>query len=87
MFPEPPEAFNEFLCYGPMCRYARDLPLMFKAMSGGATDSLNLDKPVDFKNLNIYYMLNDGGNPLTSFVDGRVEETIHKVGGSHIYLK
>lgn len=62
-----------------MCRYACDLPLMFKAMSGGASDSLNLDKPVDFKNLTIYYMLSDGGNPLTSFVDGRVVDTIHKV--------
>lgn len=79
MFPEVPEAFKDLLCYGPMCRYACDLPLMLKAMLGAAADPLELDKQVNFEKLTIYYMLDDGGNPLTSFVDKRIQETILKV--------
>lgn len=79
MFPEPPQAFNDFLCFGPITRYATDLSLMFSAMSGGPSESLKLDKPVDLSNVKFYYMLNDGGSPISTLVDGRITDVIIKV--------
>ena len=78
MFPPPPKHFPAFFCYGPICRYASDLPLMLKAMGGHLTDELRLDEPVDFRKLKIYYMEHDGGNPLSSFVDQRILNSMHK---------
>jgi len=79
MFPKPPEAYKSFLCYGPICRYARDLPLALKVFGGEATNELRLDEPVDLKKMKIYYMEHDGGNPLTSFVDQRIINCMHRV--------
>lgn len=39
---------------GPMTRYAEDLPLMMKVMTGDTSKELKLDEKVDLKNLNIF---------------------------------
>lgn len=79
MFPAPPKTYETFICYGPICRYARDIPLALKAMGGSLTDELNLDQEVDFRKIKIYYMEHDGGNPLSSFVDQRILNSMQKV--------
>ena len=79
MYPKAPESYGTFLCYGPLCRYAKDLPLALRAMGGSLTDELRLDEPVDFKQIKIYYTEHDGGNPLTSFVDQRILNSMHQV--------
>ena len=48
-------------------------------MGGRLTDELRLDEPVDFNKIKIYYMEHDGGNPLTSFVDQRILNSMHQV--------
>lgn len=77
MFPKPPADYATFLCYGPIARYASDLPIVLKAMSGGAADELRLDEPVDFRKVKIYYM-EQIDNPLASFVDQRIVNVMHK---------
>ena len=77
MFPKPPTKYGTFLCYGPIARYASDLPIILRAMSGGAADELRLDEPVDFKKVKIYYM-EQIDNPLTSFVDQRILNAMQK---------
>jgi len=79
MFPPPPESYHSFMCFGPICRYASDLSLMLKSMGGNLTDELKLDQPVDLSKIKIYYMEHDGGNPLSSFVDERILNEMHKV--------
>ena len=48
-------------------------------MGGSLTDELRLDEPVDFKKMKIYYMEHDGGNPLASFVDQRILNSMQQV--------
>ena len=50
-----------------MSRYAEDLiPLMKVLLKPNLekTSLLQLDNPIDLRNLKVYYMTNDGGNPL-----------------------
>ena len=77
MFPMPPISYKPFLCYGAIVRYASDLPIILKAMSGPAADELRLDEPVDFQKIKIYYM-EQIDNPLASFVDQRIVNVMHK---------
>lgn len=61
--------WGDFFTIAPMCRYAMDLPLVLKAM---AQPNLlqnkhiieNLDRPVDLRDLKIYYMDDDGPSGL-----------------------
>ena len=58
---------DTFLSTGPMSRYAEDLiPLMKVLLKPNLekTNLLQLDNPIDLRNLKVYYMTNDGGNPL-----------------------
>ncbi|GFQ71716.1 fatty-acid amide hydrolase 2, partial [Trichonephila clavata] len=44
-----------FISTGPMCRYAKDLPLLMKVLS--ENDSrIKLDEKVDFRKVKVYYM-------------------------------
>ncbi|XP_035776071.1 fatty-acid amide hydrolase 2-B-like [Anopheles albimanus] len=48
--------FDRLLSLGPMCRYAKDLPLLLEVMSGAANAAkLRLNEPVDVTKLKIYY--------------------------------
>ncbi|XP_058058096.1 fatty-acid amide hydrolase 2-B-like [Anopheles bellator] len=47
--------FDQYLVLGPMCRYAKDLPLLLEVMSGPNASKLRLSEPVDVEKLKIYY--------------------------------
>ncbi|CAL1275216.1 unnamed protein product [Larinioides sclopetarius] len=46
---------RHFASTGPMCRYAKDLPLLLKVLSGD-DKRIQLDKKVDFRKVKVYYM-------------------------------
>uniref|UniRef100_A0A182K3C3 Amino acid transporter transmembrane domain-containing protein n=1 Tax=Anopheles christyi TaxID=43041 RepID=A0A182K3C3_9DIPT len=47
--------FDQYLSLGPMCRYAKDLPLLLGIMSGANATRLRLTEPVNVDKLKIYY--------------------------------
>uniref|UniRef100_A0A182W2W7 Amidase domain-containing protein n=1 Tax=Anopheles minimus TaxID=112268 RepID=A0A182W2W7_9DIPT len=47
--------FDQYLSLGPMCRYAKDLPLLLEIMSGPNVTKLRLGEPIDVDKLKIYY--------------------------------
>ncbi|GFQ67726.1 fatty-acid amide hydrolase 2 [Trichonephila clavata] len=46
---------EKFIGTGPMCRYAKDLPLLMKVLSGNDS-RIKLDEKVDFRKVKVYYM-------------------------------
>ncbi|XP_067903822.1 fatty-acid amide hydrolase 2-A isoform X2 [Heterodontus francisci] len=73
-FPNATGLRAEFLCTGPMCRYAEDLIPMFKVMAGPNISKVKLDEEVFIKKVKFYSMEHDGGSPFLSKVDN---ELIH----------
>lgn len=61
-----------------MCRFACDLKAMLKIIAGDKAKVLDLDKPVDLKELKYYYQLNDGGGFLVSPVEHCIRAGIDK---------
>ncbi|GAB0093673.1 hypothetical protein DMENIID0001_088440 [Sergentomyia squamirostris] len=53
----------EFTQAGPMCRYAKDLPLLLKIMSEN-NSYLKLDEPVPIEKIRIFYKKGTGGSQL-----------------------
>uniref|UniRef100_A0A2L2YIK7 Fatty-acid amide hydrolase 2 n=1 Tax=Parasteatoda tepidariorum TaxID=114398 RepID=A0A2L2YIK7_PARTP len=49
------EKLDEFTSTGPMCRYAKDLPLLLKILSND-DKRLQLNKEVDFSKVKVYYI-------------------------------
>ncbi|GFS45973.1 fatty-acid amide hydrolase 2-B [Nephila pilipes] len=45
----------DFVSTGPMCRYARDLPLLLKVLSDN-DPRIHLDEKVNFRNVKVYYI-------------------------------
>ncbi|KAI2811730.1 Fatty-acid amide hydrolase 2 [Blomia tropicalis] len=66
----------EMCSIGPMCRYSCDLRPMLKVLAG---DHLDLpDKPLNYSNLNVYYMLKID-DPMAAPVDVDIEQGLDKV--------
>ncbi|XP_071041385.1 fatty-acid amide hydrolase 2-A [Parasteatoda tepidariorum] len=77
--PAAPE-LQTFLMTGPMCRYASDLLPMMKVLIGkGVASKLKLDEKVNFRDISIYYMENEGGNPFVSAVSPEIIKAQRKV--------
>ena len=67
---------DTFLSTGPMSRYAEDLIPLLKVLlkpNLEISNLLQLNIPIDLRNLKVYYMKNDGGNPLVSPVDNELK--------------
>lgn len=45
--------FSEFLVLGPMCRYAKDLPILLHIMAGNNAIKLKLHEQVFTKDINV----------------------------------
>lgn len=61
-YPEVSENKRHLFSFGPICRYSGDLRLSIYAMAGKEAIETKLPKlfeKADFKNLKIYYMLDD----------------------------
>ncbi|GFX47874.1 fatty-acid amide hydrolase 2 [Trichonephila clavipes] len=76
-YPTAAPSLQTFLMTGPMCRYASDLLPMMKVLNESI--HLKLEEKVNLQDLKIYYMDNDGGNPMVSTVHPEVYKTISKV--------
>lgn len=62
------DTFNEYLTIGPLCRYARDLPMMLTAMAGPNIHRLQLHQPIDITSLKVFVLV-DFDPVLMSLVD------------------
>lgn len=47
------ESFPDFLVVGPMCRYAKDLPLLLQIMAGPNAPRLRLNDPLNTKDIKV----------------------------------
>lgn len=47
------ESFADFLVVGPMCRYAKDLPLLVQVMAGPNATQLRLNDPLSTKDIKV----------------------------------
>ncbi|XP_015200220.1 fatty-acid amide hydrolase 2-B [Lepisosteus oculatus] len=70
---------NNFLCTGPMCRYAEDLLLMLRVMAGPNAQRLDLSSDVDLKKLRFFSVPHDGGSIFVSPIDMQLIEAQKKV--------
>merc|ERR1711899_211960 len=63
-----------------MSRYAADLLPMFKVMlKPNLSLDLKLDEPVNLRKIKMYYMKDDGGNPIVSPVNSELIDAQKKV--------
>ncbi|MCL4134447.1 UNVERIFIED_CONTAM: hypothetical protein GTU68_002197, partial [Idotea baltica] len=77
--PEAVGALQSYLVTGPMCRFTVDLIPMYKVLAASNVHLLSLDKKVNLKEIKIYYMEDDGGNPALTPVDRELKVAQHKV--------
>ncbi|XP_059047764.1 fatty-acid amide hydrolase 2-A-like [Achroia grisella] len=70
------EKYPLFLTVGPMTRKAEDLPLMMKIMAGENRQKLQLDRPVDMKDITVFYMTEATNSPALLPVDDSIRDTI-----------
>ncbi|KAG2466085.1 fatty-acid amide hydrolase 2-B [Polypterus senegalus] len=68
-FPNAEGRQIDFLCTGPMCRYAEDIIPLLRVMAGPRAERLNLLEVVNLKQLKFYTMKSDGGSAFVSAVD------------------
>uniref|UniRef100_A0A8C6XT87 Fatty acid amide hydrolase 2 n=1 Tax=Naja naja TaxID=35670 RepID=A0A8C6XT87_NAJNA len=61
-FPDAVGNRTNFLCTGPMCRYAEDMELLLRVMAGPNISKLKLDDPASLQNIKFYSMEHDGGS-------------------------
>uniref|UniRef100_A0A8C5WAL8 Amidase domain-containing protein n=1 Tax=Leptobrachium leishanense TaxID=445787 RepID=A0A8C5WAL8_9ANUR len=80
-FPNAHGCRSEFLCTGPMCRYASDLPLVLKVMAGEKTVGRSLDQEVSLQSLRYFSMENDGGGLFVSAVDDELVQAQRQLVG------
>ncbi|KAH1164941.1 fatty-acid amide hydrolase 2 isoform X1 [Mauremys mutica] len=78
-FPNALGVRTEFLCTGPMCRYAEDLEPMLRVMAGPGVRKLKLDEKVSLDKLKFYCMEHDGGSVFVSPVDREILQAQRKV--------
>ncbi|KAL8180984.1 UNVERIFIED_CONTAM: hypothetical protein K2H54_043409 [Gekko kuhli] len=68
-----------FLCTGPMCRYAEDLDPMLRIMAGPGIAKLKLDEKVSLEKVKFYFMEHDGGSLFVSPVDKEIIQAQRKL--------
>ncbi|CAM5139819.1 unnamed protein product [Eretmochelys imbricata] len=78
-FPNALGVRTEFLCTGPMCRYAEDLEPMLRVMAGSGVRKLKLDEKVSLEKVKFYCMEHDGGSVFVSPVDREILQAQRKV--------
>ncbi|XP_062997953.1 fatty-acid amide hydrolase 2 [Elgaria multicarinata webbii] len=78
-FPNAIGIRTNYLCTGPMCRYAEDLDPMLRVMAGPNIAKLKLDEKVSLENLKFYSMEHDGGSVFVSRMDKELLQAHRKV--------
>ncbi|NXC41708.1 FAAH2 hydrolase, partial [Penelope pileata] len=70
---------SNFLCTGPMCRYAEDLEPMLRVMAGPGAHKLKLGDKVSLEKIKFFCMDHDGGSVFVYPVDKEILQTQKKV--------
>ncbi|XP_058052546.1 fatty-acid amide hydrolase 2 [Ahaetulla prasina] len=78
-FPDAVGNRTNFLCTGPMCRYAEDMELLLRVMAGSNISKLKLDDPVSLQNIKFYSMEHDGGSIFLLPVDKEILQAHRKI--------
>lgn len=78
-FPQPTGKYNDFNGIGPICKYAFDLRHILKVLADDKAELLNLYEPVDVKQINYYYQLDDGAGQFVSPTDADQEAAFAKL--------
>uniref|UniRef100_A0A4W3H7G9 Fatty acid amide hydrolase 2a n=1 Tax=Callorhinchus milii TaxID=7868 RepID=A0A4W3H7G9_CALMI len=78
-FPNAEHQRIDFLCTGPICRYAEDLIPMLKVMAGPNISKIKVDEKVSISKMKFYSMEHDGGSPFLSRVDKELTDVQRKV--------
>ncbi|XP_060612302.2 fatty-acid amide hydrolase 2 [Anolis sagrei] len=78
-FPNALGVRSNFMCTGPMCRYAEDLEPMLRVMAGPNISKLKLDEPVSLEKIKFYSMEHDGGSVFVCRVDREIIQAHRKV--------
>ncbi|KAM8952840.1 fatty-acid amide hydrolase 2 [Pelodytes ibericus] len=78
-FPDAHGCRCDFLCTGPMCRYAGDLTFVLKIMAGKNAERLSLDKEVSLPKLRFFSMDNDGGGMFVTAMDTELVQAQRKL--------
>uniref|UniRef100_A0A1B0DF22 Uncharacterized protein n=1 Tax=Phlebotomus papatasi TaxID=29031 RepID=A0A1B0DF22_PHLPP len=71
--------WGDYFTIAPMTRYAVDLPLLLKCMRNPEGPPVDIDKAVDVKKINYYYMDNDGPSGLTRPLTSDMQEAVIRV--------
>lgn len=73
MYPEVTEGLVPFVSFGPIAKRAHELPLLLEAMADkNEIPRLRLNESVDMQSLKMFWMENEGGNPLFSTVSPEI---------------
>ncbi|KAG7458462.1 hypothetical protein MATL_G00220410 [Megalops atlanticus] len=78
-FPPASGLQQDFLCTGPMCRYAEDLLPVLSIMAGPNAHKLHLSSEVDLRKLRFFSVPHDGGSLLVSPVEQQLIQAQRKV--------
>ncbi|KFV71594.1 Fatty-acid amide hydrolase 2, partial [Struthio camelus australis] len=78
-FPNARGVRTNFLCTGPMCRYAEDLEPMLRVMAGPGVRKLKLNEKVSLEKIKFHCMDHDGGSIFVSPVDKEILQAQKKV--------
>lgn len=70
--------FKQMLVIGPLARYVDDLYLAMKVLSSKCERPLQLDKPVDIRNLRVFYANNVSALYSLKATTSEVKGLIHK---------
>ncbi|KAL4604997.1 fatty-acid amide hydrolase 2 [Arapaima gigas] len=70
---------QEFLCTGPLCRYAEDLLPLLSIMAGKKSERLSLQDEVDLRKLRYFSVPHNGGSALVTPVEQQLMEAQRKV--------
>lgn len=76
--------FHHIHTFGPLTRYAKDLPLLMKVMSGPKAIHLRLDETVDVSKLNVFYIEQFGWSMTVIPVQTYVKQAVVKAA-NHLY--
>ncbi|XP_033871819.1 fatty-acid amide hydrolase 2-B [Acipenser ruthenus] len=78
-FPNASGPQVDFLCTGPLCRYAEDLAPLLRIMAGPQAERLNLSEEVNLKQVKFYSMVHDGGSLFVSPVDRQLVDAQYQL--------
>ncbi|KAI1888381.1 hypothetical protein AGOR_G00184550 [Albula goreensis] len=78
-YPPSSGMHEDYLCTGPMCRYAEDLLPMLRIMAGPNAAKLSLSSEVDLRKLRFFSVPHDGSSLLVSPVETELIQIQRKV--------